>query len=59
MDQTLTQLIQNLINLSQEVARLEAENARLRHIIDSNLPVVDGTIADLAQGEVVKVEQPL
>jgi len=53
MDPTLAAILSHLYQLTIENQNLKAENQRLQQVIDSQLPVHDGTMADLEAGEVV------
>ena len=54
MDQTLSQILSELFRVLAQNVQLEAENTRLKQVIDSKLPIHNGTIEDLQRGEVVE-----
>lgn len=54
MDQTLAQILSELYQVAAERDRLRAENEHLRQVIDSRLPIHDGSVEVLTRGEVLK-----
>lgn len=44
MDQTLAQILSYLFQLQVQVQTLQAENARLKQVIDSKLPIEEGVV---------------
>lgn len=53
MDQTLGQILTLLFQLQLQVQNLTAERDQLKRVIDSNLPVHNGSMADLQNAEVI------
>lgn len=58
MDQTLAQILSELYRTTAERDRLKKENEHLRQVIESRLPIYEGTIEDLQRGEIVKEVAP-